>query len=323
MHTVSLFRAYAQDPQGEVQEGSLRCDNPACGRVYPILDGVPVIVPDLPGFLRGNLAQVVEGALHPETAALLSQGGPDDEPYPRMLEHLSIYLDAHWGDRATPPPDGPGPAFGMSALAGRLGERGQRRIGRCVELGCSVGRGLAELARGAELVVGVDLHFGALRRARRVLLGEELRYPRRVMGRHYRAATIQAGELATDRVALVCGDALDPPLCPGVFERVVALNLLDSVPWPGQLISVVDGLCAPGGEVILCSPYSFQSGIVEEAGRLPGPDPGAALRGQLSEGAGLLARYLIDEETELPWGLRRDQRSAHTYLVHYLRCRKA
>src|SRR5690606_31256388 len=134
-------------------------------------------------------------------------------PYARMLEHLSIYLDAHWGDRADP---APAPALSLAPFLDRI--TALPRVASAVELGCSVGRVLAALP--AEHAVGIDLHFGAVRRARRLLAGESLGYARREIGRHYSAASI-AG-LRTEHRTLVCGDALDPPLLPDAFDRVVA-----------------------------------------------------------------------------------------------------
>ncbi len=325
----------------EVEEGILACDNPLCGRRYPIVGGVPIILPSLEavggatggaslgGLLSGQLAALA--ALPPELATLLALDGPDDAPLPRLLEHLSIYLDAHFGDRATPPPDGPGgqtAGWGSRELMTTLAARAAAPVACAVELGCSVGRGLVELSRGAQLVVGVDLHLGALLAARRLLHGESLRYARRTLGRHYTLAEIAAGPPLSSRVALICGDALDPPLVPHGFARVVACNLLDSVRSPAGLLSVLDGLCEPGGELILSSPYSWQSGVVDEGARLGGAAPAADLRAILHSGgrglaAGLEAAYTIEDDRDLRWELRRDARSAHAYAVHYLRARKA
>ncbi|MEZ4361811.1 MAG: methyltransferase domain-containing protein [Kofleriaceae bacterium] len=302
------------EQRGEI----LRCE---CGRSYPILGGVPLLLRDPAGYVQNELASIIEGELSAEVQALLASSGPDDAPYARLQEHLSIYLDAHWGDRAEPAPDGPTPELGAAALLEKVAARAAHRVGLAIELGCSVGRFVAELARGADHVVGLDLHLGALRRARRLLAGEDVIYNRRVAGRHYRAATARGDDLG-DRVSWICSDALDPPLLPGEYGRVVALNLLDSVSRPAQLLQVLDGLCAPGGELLLASPYAWQSGIVEEDARLGGADPAAELAARLQGGVELRARYELEEEDDVSWTLRKDQRSAVSYRVHYLRARK-
>ncbi len=351
LYTLSLEQILRQSPAPpgnpplvpevpEIEEGILRCVNPACGERYPILCGIPILLPprarddagaavSISGLAAGQLAALAP--LSPETAALLALAGPDDAPLPRLLEHLSIYLDAHFGDCAMPPPAGPpGPTagFGGRQLFAALAERAAAPVGRAIELGCSVGRGLHELRSGADLVVGIDLHLGALCAARRLLQDGALPYARRVIGRHYAPATItQKDRPPSQSVVLLCGDALDPPLVPQDFERVVACNVLDSVRSPPGLLSVLDGLCRPGGEIILASPYSWQSGIVQEDARLGGADPAAELRRILTSGgaglaAGLEAAYWLEADCELSWELRRDMRSAHTYLVHLLRARK-
>jgi SAM-dependent methyltransferase/uncharacterized protein YbaR (Trm112 family) len=277
----------------------------ACGRRYPIVDGIPILVADARAI---DIVAAIEAELPPEVAAALVAAGPDDAPYPRLLEHLSIYLDAHWGDRADPPA-----GFAAAAIIAKLAER--PHVDQAVELGCSTGRIVAELAQRADHVVGVDLHVGSLRRARRLLDGETLTYNRRVSGRTYTTATVTAGDRAMTaaRRALVCGDALDPPLVPGIYDRVVALNLLDAVRHPSLLLSVMDGLCSHGGEVILTSPYAWQSSTVEDGEML---DEAAVIAWLVGRG------FVIEDQADLAWPLRRDARATFAYCVHYVRARK-
>jgi SAM-dependent methyltransferase/uncharacterized protein YbaR (Trm112 family) len=278
----------------------------ACGLRYPIVDEVPIVLPD-------PTAPFVEDEMDAGAQARLVADGPDDAPYPRLLEHLSTYVDAHWGDRAAP--EDP-TAYAMAAFADRLAAL--PHVEAAVELGCSAGRIVAELARRADHVLGLELSLASLRRARRLLDGETIAFARRMIGRNYATATVAAADCTVDRARrrLVCGDALDPPLIPEVYDRVVALNLLDSVARPRQLLSVLDGLCKPGGEVILSSPFAWASHVMQEPERFGGLDPAAELRALLAP------RFTVVEEAEVPWTLRRDARSTVSYRTYWLRARK-
>jgi SAM-dependent methyltransferase/uncharacterized protein YbaR (Trm112 family) len=285
---------------GELIAGRLRCSG--CAREYPVIDGIPVVLRDESlanawGLALGeSIASVNERAAHPEAAALR-----------QSLDHFSTYLDASWGDFAEPEGQ-----FGFAALAGEL--RGPR-VPLALELGCGVGRGVYELSRSADLVVGLDTSGASLRRARAILRGEELSYTRKVAGRSYIAATVRAP--AASNVQLVCGDALDPPFAPGAFSRVAALNLLDNVPSPRALLHHLHQLAAPGGEVLLASPFAWRDEIVEPAERLGGADPAAALREEVRA-----LGWMVEEESDLPWTLRQDARTSTTYSVHFVRARR-
>lgn len=297
-------------------EGLLACVG--CGCTYPIADGVPLLVPDLGGLMRSDGLAVAE-AVPPDVAARLARDVPDGEPWARLLEFISTWMTAHYGDWVLPTPGGTLP-FGFQPFADRLAALSPVRT--AVDLGCGFGRGTLALAARADHVIGLDLSTAAVRRARRMALGEPVSYAVRQAGRHYTTRTA-VPPAAVQNVRFIVGDALDPPLIPGAFERVVAINLLDNVRSPAVLLSVMDGLCAPGGELVLSSPFAWSSDIVDDDERLGTIDPLGALVERLEAGTGLGAPYVIEDQAEVPWTLRRDARSTVSYSVAWLRARKA
>ncbi len=300
-------------PPAEIDEGLLRCQG--CARTYPIRCGIPILLRE--PLADGELAGLSMPPVEPEVLAEQAAPGPDSAPLPHQLESLGAYLDAAWGDCVTPPAEGPGAGFGFAALEEKLRARASAPVARALELGCSVGRGLAALRLGAELVVGLDRSVAALRLASRILRGESVAFARRMIGRTYARAEIRAGAHAASDVQFICADVLEPPFAPRGFERVAALNLLDSVSSPRALLHHANQLCAPAGEILLSSPYAWRSGVTLEEERFGGDDPAAAV---IREGVAL--GWTIEEtHARVRWTLRRDARAASLYDVHWLRAR--
>lgn len=303
----------------QIDRGFLQCENPNCRKRYPIVHGIALVGVDLATWLPTEALALLAQTMTTQQMALLALAGDDTQPIPRWLEHLSIYVDAHYGDRARPEAED---VFGYQPLAEKIAARAASPVDVAVDLGCSVGRGLFELGRGAKQVYGLDRNAASLRAAATLLGGHGLPYGRRVIGRQYaEAEATPPGPPPTEHLLVAC-DILDPPLPPRFADRVLATNVIDAVRSPTGLLCVIDGLLKPGGEALLATPYAWTSGYTDEEERLGSEAPDATLKHILQDGLGLQAQYRIDDEDELDWKLRRDKRLTHHYRVHYLRVTK-
>ena len=142
-----------------------------------------------------------------------------------------------------------------------------------IELGCSVGRVVAQCPRTASTASSCS--SGRFGRARRLLAGERVPYARRAIGRTY--TTASATGIRRDGVPLVCGDVLDPPLRAGCLRsrRRAEHARLGRASAPAALRG--RSLCERGGDVLLASPYAWQSTVMHESERFGGADPAGAL----------------------------------------------
>jgi SAM-dependent methyltransferase len=288
-HTDRGLEMYTVERAGDL----LRCRG--CSREYPILDEIPVLLREVDSL--GFFAPLD----HPEALATLAATGPDGAPLPHMVEQLSSYLPA-WES-------------GFEGLARKLRDR--PRVDLALEIGCGVGRGLFELARDARAVVGLDRSGAFLRAARTLLSGKEMPYARRMAGRSYVKASVKSPGTVSN-VELICGDALDPPFAPEQFQRIVALNVLDSVRSPRALLHHIHQLAVPGAEILLASPYAWRDDVVPPSERLGAADPAAALREEIRA-----LDWSVEDEADVPWTLRRDARASSLYQTHFVRCVKA
>jgi SAM-dependent methyltransferase/uncharacterized protein YbaR (Trm112 family) len=324
LSTLAVDTQHRVDDSGRLLDGALVCLG--CARRYPVVEGLPLLVPEPAAWLAEALLPLLllgrptaRAAMSIETLAHLAASSSADAPLPKLLERLSTYLDASWGDCAEPAPALVGdplfPRLGAAPLLERL--EALPPVEQTVELGAGCGRAAFALSSRSSRTLALDLDPAALLCAQALGTGQPLRALRRVGGRSFVPVTLHPTAPARN-LHFIVGDALDPPLAPGGFDRAAALHLLDNVPDPAQLLTVLDGLLRPGGELLLATPYAWSAGLTDESRQLD-PD---TLRRRLLEGQELSCTYALVDETELSWTLRRDARSAVRYGVHYLRARK-
>jgi len=127
-----------------------------------------------------------------------------------------------------------------------------------LDIGCAVGRSSFELARVAQSVIGIDFSSAFIRSAE--TLKREGRLACHVIVEGERTvpftARVPAG-VDVSRVRFETGDASALRADLGTFDLLLAGNLLCRLPEPAKFLERLPGLVAPGGQLLLATPFSW------------------------------------------------------------------
>ena len=314
----------------DIVEGLIECDHTGCRHLYPIVDGIPILVRDLRRMLSEQVLGLMARSDLTETLlGLIGECCGPGSSFDSLRQHISTYTWSHWGD--LDPLESLNGAGGRSAT--QILDKGLDRImqpgsvcGPVLDLGCSVGRTTFRLRErlGPEAgpVLGVDLNFAMLRIAREAATRGRIRYPRRVGGIVYerREFSIPGPGGA---VEFWCADALALPFQPRSFDLVVSMNLLDCVAAPRDHLASIRDLLLPGGRALLATPFDWSPAATAPEAWIGGHSPYDALKGRgervirsLLNGkhpASVKGLSVIEEIDSLPWVVRLHDRSS----VHY------
>ena len=316
-----------------IREGLLHCGCDDCRLEFPIIDGVPIIVPDVRGYIANNINQIHRRAgLSDEIEGLLGDALGPGSDLDQTRQHLSIYCWGHYGDLdpAEQPDDKPGSIVHCLTQGFSLPID---PAAPALDLGCSVGRTTFELAQRIDgLALGIDLNFAMLKTAQNVLQSERLSYPRRRLGlvsdRREFSVRMPAREL-TDFWAC---DTLALPFAAGQFGTVLAMNLLDCVVSPRDLLAAIRSMLREGGSALIATPYDWSPNATPVEAWIGGhsqrgPNEGAAeplLRALLTPAAhpqSVTGLAIAGEIENLPWLTRLHERSTVAYSTHLVAVR--
>jgi SAM-dependent methyltransferase/uncharacterized protein YbaR (Trm112 family) len=323
---------------GDVLAGILLCSDPACRHEYPILDGIPVIVPTLgPLLAERGIELLLREDLDPLLESLFGDAIGAGTWFDGLRQTVSTYAWDGWADLD---PDeaarvvGPRPGAARRCLARLEQLAGEGAATRILDLGCGAGRTGFDLAarHPQALVLGVDVGLALLRLAHGALAGR-VSYARRRIGLVYDRRRFPVAPEGAARVDFWACDATALPFASGAADLVAALNLLDCVAAPARLLVGMADLLRPGGRLLLATPYDWSTRATPPETWIGGhsqrgPNCGAGepfLRALLTEGAhphSVGGLRLLGEDTDFPWQTRLHDRSTVQYASHLLALRK-
>ena len=303
-----------------IVEGVLRCTNPPCQSEFPIIDGIPIIHPQLRSYITDNFFHIhARHDLTETMESLLGDCCSQGSPFDMTRQHLSCYAWDHYAD-CDPNEDASGQSIRSGSVV-RLLDQGLRTgasfdNGPVLDIGCGVGRTTFELAtRTQELVLGIDIHFSMLRLAAMALRTGIVRYPRRRVGLVYDRREFEVRFKNSVNVDFWACDATCLPFSGSLFGQCTAMNVLDSVAAPHGFIKSMARVLKPSGRALMGCPYDWTTSVTPVEAWLGGHSQRSTQQGE--SGHQLRALFTdrnhpsyveeleIDGETEqFPWNTK-------------------
>ena len=169
---------------------------------------------------------------------------------------MTQYLEFHFGPEALGIPN-----FPRACVETAIRHVPQGRRGKCLDIGCSVGRSAFEFARFFERVDAVDFSARFIQSGVRLQQGNDLIYEVPTEGELTLSRTISLERLeleqAGSRVLFMQGDACNlKPIYSG-YDLIFAGNLIDRLYDPALFLDGISTRIVDGGMLVITSPYTW------------------------------------------------------------------
>ncbi|XP_071962127.1 uncharacterized protein [Antedon mediterranea] len=129
---------------------------------------------------------------------------------------------------------------------------------RALDIGCAVGRTSFELTKGFKDVIGIDYSHAFVEACNMMKANGSIEYSIQEEWRLMTPCTaVVDSNIDRSKVTFQQGDACNLPLDLGQFGCVVAANLICRLHTPVDFLNRLSSLVAPGGILLITSPYTF------------------------------------------------------------------
>jgi len=203
----------------EIKSGMLHCE--MCGRVYPIVDGIPRMLPDS----SEEFAEMMEGFGLPRNTRRANEC------------HVKRFRQLHEATRQAFTFElrhyvSPGFEENCGFFETATGYNPRQLSGKTIlDAGCGTGRFMEVAASMGAYVVGIDLSRG--------------------VDRAYRETRFKS------QIDLIQGDLTNPPLRSESFDALYSIGVLNHTPDTRQAFQSISGLLRPGGRAAIWMDQRF------------------------------------------------------------------
>lgn len=284
--------------------------------------------------IEGGRCDAVRVGKRGEALAALAKtvpaAGAGGNPY-ESKKLVDEYMLMHHGAPADvmPWPGGPMDGLDFAGRCARLLIEACREAGtptnRALDLGCAVGGASFELARAFGEVVAADWSQAFVDAAEALRRDGRASYFLRHEGEFGEDRQV-ALDPAIDRSRLRFerADAQDPPAHWAPFDAALLANLVDRLQDPAACLARLPGLIAPGGLVVLTTPYTWLPEFTPRERWLGGhAEPGKPARGIEGLRAAMAGSFELVREVDLPFVIREHARKFQWSMAHATVWRRA
>ena len=313
-----------------IEEGQLFC--PSCKKIYPILHGIPILVPNPEEYIRQSVLHLTQTyPASPFFDQWLSQACGPSSDYELTKHYLSTYMWAHYNDLH--PENKERNDSNLKMII-------QEMLNPClfegpqIDIGCSVGRGTFDLAHTTQnLTLGLDINFSMLRMAQKIQRTGIISYHLRQSGTIYKSCSYPISLPSAKLVDFWAVDAHFLPFPDKHIHRCHSTNLIDCLERPADHIKELARVHNHLGYISIATPFDWSPNATPYENWIGGHSPMYPLNGdpiqnirwffsKQSPIESMRDVEIIQDQENIPWRIRIHNRSVMHYNLHLISVRR-
>ncbi|XP_074651406.1 uncharacterized protein LOC141906103 [Tubulanus polymorphus] len=190
---------------------------------------------------------------------------------------------------------------------------------RALDIGCAVGRSTFELTPHFQEVVGIDYSHSFVDMCNHLKESSHIDYSIQTVGDLSKSLTAKVPDnLEKEKAIFLQGDACNLPLDLGSFGCVLAANLICRLHSPRYFLQRLASLVAPGGILVITSPYTFMAQYTPKRNWLGGyvDDGDDEINGFEGLKLHLGAAFELIAQKDVPFVIRETERKHQWTVAH-------